>query len=187
MLYFGKFPKKITIKTADSAMGGYVTVDKFSEVNSLAKVRADVKVRLAGKLSEELVFGAECVSDGGSSDLYMATKYLMYGATEHGFAKRNVSLEHFYKGDGLVLPIDEEVKTWVLKELDDATTEVRQTLIDFQGVLSILVSNLLRLEELDQVQIEKIFSENKVNLTDLFQHKNLYIPYQEKLEQFLKR
>ena len=187
MLYFGKFPKKITIKTADSAMGGFVTVDKFSEVNSLAKVRADVKVRLAGKLSEELVFGAECVSDGGANDLYMATKYLMYGATEHGFAKRNVSLEHFYKGDGYVLPIDEEVKTWVLKELDDATKEVMQTLVDFQGVLSILVSNLLRLEELDQVEIEKIFAENEVNLTDLFQYKNLYIPYQEKLEQFLKR
>ena len=97
------------------------------------------------------------------------------------------SLEHFYKGDGYVLPIDEEVKTWVLKELDDATKEVMQTLVDFQGVLSILVSNLLRLEELDQVEIEKIFAENEVNLADLFQHKNLYIPYQEKLEQFLKR
>jgi cell division protease FtsH len=187
MLYFGKFPKKITIKTADSCIGGYVTVDKFSEVNSLAKVRADVKVRLAGKLSEELVFGAECVSDGGATDLYMATKYLMYGATEYGFAKRNVSLEHFFKGDGFVLPIDEEVKSWVLNELDIATTEVRQTLVDFQWVLSILVSSLLRLEELNQVQLEKIFLENKVNFTDLFQYKNLYIPYQEKLEQFLKR
>lgn len=186
MLYFGNFPKKITLKTADSALGGYVAVDKFSEVNSLAKLRADVKVRLAGKLSEELVFGAECVSDGGANDLYMATKYLMYGATEHGFAKRNVSLEHFYKGDGYVLPFDEEVKTWVLKELDDATKEVMQTLVDFQGVLSILVSNLLCLEELDQAEIEKIFAENEVNLTDLFQFKNLYIPYQEKLENFLK-
>jgi hypothetical protein len=96
-------------------------------------------------------------------------------------------LEHFFKGDGFVLPIDEEVKSWVLNELDIATTEVRQTLVDFQWVLSILVSSLLRLEELNQVQLEKIFLENKVNFTDLFQYKNLYIPYQEKLEQFLKR
>ena len=187
MLYFGKFPKKITIKTAASSTGGYVQIDKFSEVNSLAKVRADVKVGLAGKLAEELVFGTDYVSDGGTSDLLMATKYLMYGATECGFTKRNVSMEHIYKGDGELLPIDQEVNLWVMKELEDSTNDVKQTLFDFSWALTIIIKNLLELEEMGQEEIEKIFVENEVNLADLFQHKNLYIPYQDKLENFLNK
>jgi cell division protease FtsH len=187
MLYFGKFPKKITIKTADAASGGFVKIDKFSEVHSLAKLRADVKVRLAGKIAEELVFGADCVSDGSSSDLYMATKYLMVGASDCGFAKRNVSMEHFYKGNGELMPIDQEVNLWVMKEMEDATNEVKQTLQDFSWALSIIIKNLVQLEEINQEEIKKIFIENEVNLNDLFQHKNLYIPYQEKLENFLNK
>ena len=186
MIYFGKFPKKITTKTADAATGGYVKVDKFSEVHSLAKVRADIKVRLAGKIAEELVFGTDCVSDGGSSDLYMATKYLMIGATDSGFAKRNVSMEHLYKGNGEILPMDEEIKIWVMKELEEASKEVEQTIHDFKWTLSIIIKSLIQLEEIGQEEIERIFIENNVNISELFQHKSLYIPYQEKLQNFLK-
>jgi cell division protease FtsH len=55
---------------------------------SKAKIEADLAVAMGGRIAEEMIFGAEKVTTGASSDIRMATDMARRMVTEWGMSEK---------------------------------------------------------------------------------------------------
>ena len=78
---------KATIIPRGRALGMVMRLpenDRFSM--ALEKMKADIAVAMAGRVTEEIIFGGEKVTSGASSDIKMATKMAQAMVTEWGLS-----------------------------------------------------------------------------------------------------
>ena len=124
---------------------------------SREKLLADIKVSLAGYVSEKLVFGV--TSDGVASDFQHAT------AIAHAMVWR-LGMGSKYLGDFTALP-ENQLSETVKSELNSETNalfhtcadEVQELLKKERQILDRFANELLKREELEYDDIEAIFSE----------------------------
>ncbi len=89
---------KITIIQTNMALGMVVRVpenDRFTM--SKAKIEDDIAIGMAGRVAEEIIFGAEHITTGASSDIKMVTKWARNMVEKWGMSSEIGTVEYGYE------------------------------------------------------------------------------------------
>jgi len=169
---------KATIIPRGRALGMVMRLpedDRFSLTRQ--KMYADLAVAMAGRVAEEMIFGAENVTSGASSDIKMATNLARAMVTEWGFSEKIGKVNHagesrdmyiggsksrYHCSEHSAQMIDEEVKELV----DYGLNEARRILTERLSDLHILANALLEYETLTGDEIAEILKGNKIKISE---------------------
>jgi len=125
---------------------------------SRLQMEARLAVLLAGRATEDLIFGKMEVTSGASSDLKQATNLATKMVREWGFSDK-VGL--VFLGDKVSsqteVMVDQEIRDLLQRQYEYA----RAVLIDHKDNLDLLVKNLLEKETLSGKEIEDLFKNKK--------------------------
>ena len=161
--------RKATIIPRGAALGLVMSLpegDRFSKSRSM--LLAELTMAMGGRAAEELIFGAEKVSNGAAGDIKMATDQARRMVTEWGMSEklgmiaygdnsREVFLghsvtEHKSVSETTAEEIDREIK----RLIDRAHTKARQILTENIDELHRLADGLLEYETLSGEQIRAV-------------------------------
>ncbi len=131
---------------------------------TLAEVRANLSIALAGRCAEEIFFGADKITTGAESDIAMATRLARYSITTAGLSKRvglaainqvgtfgiRGALENASEKTAEI--VDSEIRTW----LDAAHADATKHLTKNKKTVEKLANALLEHETLTGEEIHEI-------------------------------
>jgi cell division protease FtsH len=132
------------------------------------KMLQEIKVDLAGRVAEELIF--DDITTGASQDIKVATKTARAMVTEYGMSEKvglinygdgesdevflGKDLGHARSyGENVATVIDQEIK----RIIDDCYEETRRILIDHMDILHRCANLLLEKERIDREEFESLF------------------------------
>ncbi len=176
---------KATIVPRGRALGMVMRLpegDRYSL--SLDKLHADLAVAMGGRVAEELIFGADKVTTGASSDIKMATDMARKMITEWGYSETlgkvnyGGSQQELFMGKGggsaghafsdeTAKQIDKEVKELVQSGFDRA----KHVLTTKAKDLEILAQALLEYETLSGDEIKDLIAGKKIVREDVVETK----------------
>ena len=148
---------KATIVPRGQSLGMVMQLPEKDELNLTKKqLLAMLDVTMGGRVAEELIFGADEVTTGASSDLRQATRLAREMVTKYGFSER-VGLSSTDYGDyGLShdtrTVIEEEVK----RMLDEANARAAALLRRREKELHMLAKTLLDRETLNGAELRRL-------------------------------
>ena len=169
---------KATIIPRGRALGMVMRLPEGDRLSiSKEKLHADLAVAMGGRIAEELIFGAEKVTTGASSDIKMATSMARRMVTEWGMSHELGPIHYSNDRDELFLghsvggpqsisgstaaKVDAEVKRIV----EDAYVSAKKTLTDNLHELHALAKALLEYETLNGEEIPKVIKGDPLNRT----------------------
>lgn len=131
---------------------------------TVAEVRANLSIALAGRSAEEVFFGANKITTGAESDIAMATRLARYSITTAGLSPRVGlaainQITNFGRSSALESAsektaelVDNEIKAW----LDTAHADATKLLVKNKKVVERLANELLTRETLTGDEIREI-------------------------------
>jgi cell division protease FtsH len=160
---------KATIVPRGRALGMVMRLPEGDRVSmSKAKLEADLAVAMGGRIAEEIIFGADKITTGASSDIHMATNIARRMVTEWGMSEKlgflrysgdqeEVFLGHSVSqtktmSDNTASLVDSEVRRIV----DTAYVRATKTLNDKIADLHVLAKALLEYELLSGEEIKAL-------------------------------
>lgn len=149
-------PEMVVSVTSDTDAFGFV----FSKNDKTYYSRADViprtAVKLGGIVAEELIFGEEHLTSGGSSDLRMATGDLMslykqsgFGSTAMNYSLSKGLVEYSYHNS-------DEIENEVKQVLEEAKLFAREKLMENKTLLLAMADVLSEEPKLDKEKIKQL-------------------------------
>ena len=138
---------------------------------TIAEVRANLSVNLAGRASEEVFFGADKITTGAESDIEHATRLARYAITTAGLSPKlglaaikqvttfgtRVPLES--ASEQTAQMVDSEIRAW----LDKAYADAVKLLTKNKKTVEKLAEELLKRETLTGDEIKEIVSGKKAD------------------------
>lgn len=133
---------------------------------TIAEVRANLAIALAGRSAEEVFFGPNKITTGAESDIAMATRLARYSITTAGLSPRvglaaisqvtnfgnRAALENASEKTAEL--VDTEIKAW----LDAAHADAKKLLTKNRATVERLAKELLKRETLTGAEIKEIIS-----------------------------
>ena len=133
---------------------------------TIAEVRANLAIALAGRSDEEVFFGPNKITTGAESDIAMATRLARYSITTAGLSSRvglaaisqvtnfgnRAALENASEKTAEL--VDTEIKAW----LDAAHADAKKLLTKNRATVERLAKELLKRETLTGAEIKEIIS-----------------------------
>lgn len=163
---------KATIIPRGRALGMVVRLPQADRVSlSLKRIQADLAVAMGGRVAEELIFGADQVTTGASSDIQMATNWARNMVTRWGLSRAvgpvsytDTGQQDVYLGHSVGSPrtiseataqlIDQEVRriideahqkaSSILTEHLDSLHQLAQALIEYETLTGEEIGELLK-------------------------------------------
>jgi len=162
---------KATIIPRGRALGMVMRLPEGDRISlSRAKLFADLRVACGGRIAEELIFGADRITTGASSDIKMASDMSRRMVTEWGMSdklgflaygadQQEVFLGHSVTqtknvSDATAKTIDEETR----RIIDDAYTDATNILKEHFDQLEALAKGLLEYETLSGDEIKALLA-----------------------------
>lgn len=166
---------KATIIPRGRALGMVMRLPEGDRLSvSVAKLKADLAVAMGGRVAEEMIFGAEKVTTGASSDIAMVTNIATRMVTEWGMSEklgllaygapeREVFLGHSVTqnkniSDDTARQVDEEIR----KISDAALARARQLLTDHRDQLETIAQALLEYETITGDEMRGLIKGEKI-------------------------
>ncbi len=165
---------KATIIPRGRALGLVMRLPEKDRLSvTVEKLEADLAVAYGGRVAEELVFGAEKVTTGASSDISMATNIAASMVTRWGMSDKLGPIDFSPDDDQFVMRdkvspetkqiIDEEVKRIISEAYDRA----KKILTENRKELDLVANALLEYESLTGDEIHQILAGKKPNKPSL--------------------
>ncbi|WP_033444639.1 ATP-dependent zinc metalloprotease FtsH [Candidatus Odyssella thessalonicensis] len=163
---------KATIIPRGRALGMVMRLPEGDRISmSRAKLIADIKVAMGGRIAEEMIFGEDRITTGASSDIKMATDFARRMITEWGMSNKlgfqayGEQQQEIFVGQALTQRkqisertaqiIDEEVQSL----LDNCYQAATQILSHKKDKLELLAITLLECETLSGDEIKSLLEE----------------------------
>ena len=160
---------KVTIIPRGYALGITWTKPEDNKVHvNKAKLLDQIKMTLGGRVAEEIIYGADRISTGASSDLEKVTELAKKMVSQWGMSKKmgamtyGKSQEHVFMGrdfgttrdfsEEFAADLDREVK----KIIDEQYEKAKQILTDNRDLLEAISKELLEKETLDDEDVTNI-------------------------------
>ncbi len=167
---------KATIIPRGRALGMVMRLPEGDRISmSKEKLHADLAVAMGGRIAEELIFGADKVTTGASSDIKMATDMSRRMVMEWGMSDELGPINYGSDREEVFLgysmgqqksmsattanKVDSEVKRIV----DEAYARAKKTLTDYRNELEMLAKALLEYETLDGDEIPQVLKGEKLH------------------------
>ena len=117
-----------------------------------------IKIALAGRAAEEIIYGENSITTGASSDLERATEILMDMITRFGMGKKSGLLCYNVLFHAGLRQVEDEI----IKESRDIMhsyyASVKEILIQNRPVLKAVAAALLEKETLNEYELDDIIS-----------------------------
>ncbi|EPQ65002.1 Bgt-2859 [Blumeria graminis f. sp. tritici] len=154
---------KVTIMPRGQALG--VTfhlpeMDKYSK--TVEEYRATIDVCMGGKVAEELIFGAENVTSGCSSDLTQATQAAYAMVASFGMSEKLGHVDLATNYDNLSAGTKQLVESEVRQTLEDGYDRAKKLIHSKEKELHLLAKALLDYEMLDRDEAYKVIKGEKL-------------------------
>ncbi|KAI1007012.1 Mitochondrial inner membrane i-AAA protease supercomplex subunit [Podosphaera aphanis] len=154
---------KVTIMPRGQALG--VTfhlpeIDKYSK--TVEEYRATIDVCMGGKVAEELIFGAENVTSGCSSDLTQATKAAYAMVASFGMSKKLGHVDLASNYENLSAGTKQLVESEVRRTLEDGYNRAKELISSRENELHLLARALLNYEMLNRDEAFKVIRGEKL-------------------------
>ena len=151
--------EKVTITPQGAAMGFVLQSPERDRVfETVARLKARLRVAVAGREAERLVFGPEMITTGAASDIQQATRVARamvttYGMSELGFMAIDPQ-------DPMLFDMHNPPSRVIAKIIDEAVVSVREELRERREALDRLTNALLETETLPGPQARAIVEGN---------------------------
>lgn len=148
---------KVTIIPSTKGAGGFsMNIPKDKMYMTRSEILAQIKISLAGRAAEEIIFGPENITTGASNDIEKASSYIKDYIAKYGmddaYGMINVETILGYEG-GNNQPLLEKCSLKI-KELYGETKEIIEK---NQTILDQIAKSLLEKETLDEKDIASFF------------------------------
>lgn len=157
VVLLGRVPSLAVSRSADDATQGFVGGRLFDRIVVKDELVPRLAVLLGGRVAERLVFGAEAVTDGASSDLSEATRFALESAKADGLGpaleshRESLGAENHYFHDR-----DGGMETIASVWLREAEALAEATLRRHESLFDAFAERLFEEGRLDRVAIEAI-------------------------------
>lgn len=155
---------KVTIIPSTKGAGGFsMNIPPDRMFQTKMEIESQIKISLAGRIAEELIFGEDNITTGASNDIEKATEiirdYCMrYGMDkEFGMLNMNVLMEKIDASAASQILLEQSSK--MIKRLYDQTKDL---MIENKYFLTTIANNLLEKETLDEDDINNIMECKKI-------------------------
>jgi len=155
---------KATIMPRGAALGMVMRLPEDDKLSvTYEKLKADLAVAMGGRVAEEIIFGANKVTTGASSDIQQATRISKMMVTKWGMCEaigpimHEMSQEDFISNDKANL-IDEEVK----KLVEEGYNTAKMLLKKHIKKLHLLAEALIKYETLSGSEVKEIIAGKKI-------------------------
>lgn len=163
-----EFVRRITIEARGNTLGFVAMVPvKDSPLQTLKDIRGLLRIQVAGRVAEEIIFGADNVTTGAIGDIQQATELakqmvMNYGLNEKvGMVKITNDFQH---------PISEEMRALIDKEVRDeierAKSYTRSVLSRNKEGLINLMNSLLKVNTQTGFDVAKFIIEDDIGKND---------------------
>ena len=161
---------KATIIPRGRALGMVQTLPVDNKVSmTLAEVRADLAIDLAGRASEEIFFGPNKITTGAENDIMQASRLARYAITTAGMSSKigmvainqldtfgqRTALEN--ASEKTAQAVDAEVRAWI----DNAYKDAKNLISKNKATVEKIAKALLDKETLSAEEIREIISGKK--------------------------
>jgi cell division protease FtsH len=148
---------RITIIPSTKGAGGFsMNIPPDRMYYKKKDMENSIKVALAGRASEELIFGEENITTGASNDLEKATGTLLNMVRRFGMKPKSGLLNYDVLYNNGFRQVQDEVMEECKTSMDELYTEVKELLQGNKKVLEALTENLLARETLDEKDLDLI-------------------------------
>ncbi|MPW25777.1 ATP-dependent zinc metalloprotease FtsH [Alkalibaculum sp. M08DMB] len=149
---------KVTIIPSTKGFGGFsMSIPKDRLYKSKQDILSDIKVMLAGRVAEELIFGADNITTGASNDIEKASRlikeYVIKFGMDYDFGLFNHDAANMNADSAVMEKCREQ-----MKKLYEETKKVIENNID---LLNQIAQELILKETLNESDIDILFSNKK--------------------------
>ena len=148
---------KVTIIPSTKGAGGFsMNIPKDKMYLTKSEILSQIKISLAGRAAEEVVFGTDFVTTGASNDIEKASEYIKNYITKYGMD------EDFGLINLGVIAGHEKIEHEVLlgkcsEKIKGLYEETKKIILDNKTTLDNLAEALLEKETLDELEIASFF------------------------------
>ena len=147
------FISKVTIIPSVKGAGGFnLSIPKDTMFQTQKQMKANIQVLLAGRVAEELIFGANEVTTGASNDIQKASQMLFDYMNKYGMDKEFGLFSLEVLSDGYDEKLIEQCRT----QMNKLYEETKQLLEERLTYLKDIAEELLEKESLNGQDIERI-------------------------------
>jgi len=151
---------RVTIIPSTKGMGGFsMNIPPDRMYYRKKDMENSIKIALAGRAAEEIIFGKDDVTTGASNDLERATEVLLDMVRRCGMGKNTGLLNYDVLYNNGVRQVSDEVLEQCRQTMDLYYKEVKSLLLMHEGTLRAVAITLLEKETLDEDALDKIIME----------------------------
>lgn len=151
---------RVTIIPSTKGMGGFsMNIPPERMYYRKRDMENSIKIALAGRAAEEIVFGHDNVTTGASNDLERATEVLLDMIRRFGMGKSTGLLNYDVLYSNGIRQVSDEVLTQCSETMDLFYEEVKGLLIMHRDTLEAIATALLEKETLDEDALDQIIME----------------------------
>ncbi|NLC44534.1 MAG: cell division protein FtsH, partial [Clostridiales bacterium] len=150
---------RITIIPSTKGAGGFsMNIPPERMYHKKKDLENSIKIALAGRGAEELIFGEENITTGASNDLEKATGTLLNIVRRLGMNSKSGLLNYDVLYHNGFRQVQDEVLEECRVRMDEYYREVKQLLQENRNILKALAENLLIHETLDEKDLDQIIA-----------------------------
>jgi cell division protease FtsH len=151
---------RVTIIPSTKGMGGFsMNIPPDRMYYRKRDMENSIKIALAGRAAEEIVFGQDNVTTGASNDLERATEVLLDMIRRFGMGKSTGLLNYDVLYSNGIRQVSDEVLTQCSETMNIFYEEVKGLLIMHRDTLEAIATALLEKETLDEDALDQIIME----------------------------
>lgn len=148
---------RITIIPSTKGAGGFsMNIPPDRMYYKKKDMEASIKIALAGRAAEELIFGEENITTGASNDLEKATGTLLNMIRRFGMNAKSGLLNYDVLYNNGFREVQEEVLDECRTRMDELYEEVKELLLKNKRVLEAVAESLLTHETLEEKDLDLI-------------------------------
>ena len=145
---------KVTIVPSTKGAGGFsMNIPKDKMYLTKKELINQIRISLAGRAAEEMIFGEEYITTGASNDIEKATQYLRDYMTKYGMDSEVGLINMYVLTESGSVP-DEKMLQKYQEKMREIYEETKELLICHQELLERLAKELLDKETLDEEEID---------------------------------
>ncbi|MDD4804600.1 MAG: ATP-dependent zinc metalloprotease FtsH [Candidatus Pacebacteria bacterium] len=160
----GKNIPKVTIIPTTKGAGGYtlITPEEERMFETKKDMLNDIAIALGGRISEELVFGEDYITNGASQDLKVVTRIAIKMVKNYGMSE-NIGLLNVNElyGNNYISTNNETITREVKKIINETYKETKRLLSENESALFDLAQTLLEKETIYENELDNIIREAK--------------------------
>lgn len=152
---------RITIIPSTRGAGGFsMNIPPDRMYHKKKDMENSIRIALAGRAAEEIIFGADQVTTGASNDLQKATEILLNMVRRYGMNQRSGLLNYDVLYNNGFRQIQDALLDECKDQMEWMYTEVKRLLEHNRPILEAIAEELLQKENLDEAELEAVIKQN---------------------------